>query len=140
MTTENEVQIKVAKLEEKIIGHENRIEVLEENANVLPRLTTLMEFMTENQRAQQKQVSQQHETLVKINENLDRLNKGLDDVTNRVDIIEEERLNDKLKEIQEEKSQMVAKEQERKGNIMKIVTGVLTSVIATALILYFGLK
>lgn len=93
MTSGNDLEVKIAKLEERIIGHENRIKNLEEDSDILPRLATLMEVMTENQKTQQLQISEQHETLVEINTNLSGMNKELKDLSGRVSKVEESQDN-----------------------------------------------
>ncbi|RYI32028.1 hypothetical protein EVU96_00010 [Bacillus infantis] len=62
--------------EEKLAGHDRRINNLEMENRNLSRLTTLVEMQMEINKEQQEQMKEQHQTLLKVNDNLTGLNNS----------------------------------------------------------------
>ncbi|MGD6876753.1 hypothetical protein [Bacillus infantis] len=74
--------------EEKLTGHDRRLESLETDNKALLRLATVVEMQAEANREQQETSKSQHQTLQKINENLTGLNTKMENLDSRVEQLE----------------------------------------------------
>lgn len=74
MSMENKFGERIAKLEQKTEGHENRINKYEEDQSLLYRLTIVSEQQQKFNEEQQRQLNNMDETFKTINENLTTLN------------------------------------------------------------------
>jgi chromosome segregation ATPase len=92
----DKVYAKLSVLETKTESNTNRIEKLEQLGNELSKLSTLMEMQIEMNKDQQKQLKEQHETLIKINENLNGLSSAYQKLDGRVETLEKNQENSKI--------------------------------------------
>jgi chromosome segregation ATPase len=92
----DKVYAKLSVLEAKTESNTNRIEKLEQLGNELSKLSTLMEMQIEMNKDQQKQLKEQHETLIKINENLNGLSSAYQKLDGRVETLEKNQENNKI--------------------------------------------
>lgn len=78
-----EMQADIAALKEQVKSSHKRLDILEENAKVIPKMETLLELSIDTNK-------KQTDTLNNINNNLTMLNTNYDNLTHRVGTIEDD--------------------------------------------------
>lgn len=121
---DSKVGERMAKIEETTKGHSRRIEKLENNHDLLTRLTILSEMQEErNERQDARDIKQDEQmekfntTLTKVNENLTNLNHTSDELKNNVG-----QLGSRISSIE-------ATQEESKISVPKLMAKVLVGIV-----------
>jgi chromosome segregation ATPase len=116
----------IASLKEQMKYAFRRIEVLEENVKMIPKIETLLEITIETNK-------KQSDTLSSINSNLTRLNNNHDNLSHRIGTIEDEIKNTR-------NNSTININKLATETIFKIVPSILGGLVLAWLFIQFGLK
>lgn len=150
----SDVQKQLGRIEMKLEDHERRLRLQEEKNDYLNEISTSIKLQVEHSKMQDEKINKLGEQFVQITKVLDGINTNLlslnhdvkevknrqEKIDNKVERLEEERI-EQLKKIEKEREDELKQAQkERRDFVLKIVSGVLITVLGTALLLWFGLK
>lgn len=150
----SDVQKQLGRIEMKLEDHERRLRLQEEKNDYLNEISTSIKLQVEHSKMQDEKINKLGEQFVQITKVLDGINTNLlslnhdvkevknrqEKIDNKVERLEEERI-EQLKKIEKEREDELKQAQkERRDFVLKIVSGVLITVLGTVLLLWFGLK
>lgn len=121
-----EVVAEIAVLKEQIKSSHKRIDSLEENVKMIPKMQTLLEITIETNK-------KQTDTLDNINSNLTKLNNNYDNLTHRIGAIEEDNRDSR-------KYSSININKLATATIYKIIPSILGGLILAWLIIQFRMK
>lgn len=122
----SEVIADIASLKEQIKSASRRIEILEENVKMIPKIETLLEITIETNK-------KQSDTLSNINTNLAKLNNNYDNLTDKIDTIEGDIKTNRA-------DSTISLNALAKDTLFKIVPSIIGGLILAWLFIQFGLK